>query len=115
VDFYSQPIAGPVNVTNRHCTGQGLTAFYECIVSPGSITSHDITLNADGSITFANAPASYTGIWFQQLDDRLTFVYYDAGQLVAAFRGTGVGGDCFEGITLFPGSAYNSAYEVCIH
>ena len=48
------------------------------------------------------------------LDDRLALAYSFNGQLVAGFHGYGVGGDCFEGITLFPGSSYNSAYSVCL-
>ena len=82
--------------------------------SASHVSSHDITLNADHPISFANGLPGYTGVWQQVLDDRLALAYSFNGQLVAGFHGYGVGGDCFEGITLFPGSSYNSAYSVCL-
>ena len=114
LEYYDTPISGPTHVTNRHCTGQGLTGFFECTVSPSSISSHGITLEADGTITFDNAPMGYTGTWTQVLDDRLQLAYYHLGTLTVAFHGYGVGGSCFEGLALFPTSSYNSAYEVCL-
>ncbi len=112
--YYDTPVAGPRAAHNRHCTGQGLIGFYECTLFPTSISSHDITLEADGTISFAAAPASFTGTWSQVLPDRLAISYLDDGVLVAAFHGHGVGGDCFEGLTVFPGSPYVAPYEVCL-
>jgi hypothetical protein len=119
VVYVDQPIAGPAGVTNRHCTGSGLTVFYECELYPSSISSHDILLESDGSITFApGLPSGYTGSWWQDTDDHLHFEYEFMGQTRLVFDGNGVGSDggaseCFEGISTFPGSTYNSAYQAC--
>ena len=114
VVYVDQPIGAPAGVTNRHCTGQGLQAFYECTLSPSSITSHDILLEDDGSITFPPGISGYTGSWWQDTDDHLHFEYVQnltTTRLI--FDGNGVGGDCFEGVSTFPGTAYNAGYEVC--
>lgn len=115
-DYIDTPISAPVLATNRHCTGQGLTAFFECALYPSSISSHQITLNAGGSITFTNPAApTMSGQWTQPNDQLLYLVYRDANNaVVAAFRGVGVGGNCFEGLTVFPGSQWVSPYEVCL-
>lgn len=112
--YVDTPIAAPVDLLNRHCTGQGLSAFYECELYPSSITSHAITLNPDQSITFDNAPPTFTGQWVQAAPDELSFIYLDGGNLVAHFTGYGVGGGCFEGLTLFFNSPYVAPYQVCI-
>ena len=39
--------------------------------------------------------------------------YFDGAAHQATFSGRAVNGSCFEGITTFPGSSYNSAYSVC--
>ena len=111
--YYDTPIAGPLPVTNEHCTGTDLTGWFECTLYPSSITSHDTILEDGGAITFVGAPASYTGAWSQATPDSLQMAYYDGGTLVALFQGFGVGDGCFEGLTLFPGSTYNSPYTVC--
>ncbi len=114
VAYIDQPITGPAGVTNRHCTGQGLQGFYECTLYPSSISTHDILLNADGSITFPPGITGFTGSWWQDTDDHLHFEYVQGGTTTrVVFDGNGVGGDCFEGVTTFPGSAYNAGYEVC--
>ena len=105
-------ISGPADVTNQHCTGVGLAAFYECTLYPSSISSHAATLESDGTITFAYP--GYSGAWGQGADDELWMEYYSGTTLVAEFAGNGVGGDCFEGLTTFPGSSYVSPYEVCL-
>ena len=110
---YDVPLSGGESAHNRHCTGQGLTSFYECELYPSSISSHDIILNVGGSVTVVGAP-DYSGTWDQLTDDHLSFEYTLNGQVVADFEGYGVSGNCFEGITLFPGSAYMAPYEVCI-
>jgi hypothetical protein len=111
---YDVTMSLPEAVINRHCTGQGLTSFFECELYPSSITSHAITFNSGGSITFASAPAGYTGTWSQPAPDRLLFQYYDNGNLVASFDGRGVSSGCFEGATTFPNSSYLAMYEVCL-
>jgi hypothetical protein len=75
LDYSLTPITGPVQITNRHCTGQGLIGFYECTLFSGSISSHQVTLLADGSIDFGGNP-TMTGVWSQALDDRLALANY---------------------------------------
>ena len=112
LNMYSPSFTGAVTVTNRHCTGLGLTAFYECEVSPGSISSHTAVFNADGSVSIPVAP-SYTGSWSVS-GSQLTFDYDDGTGIVAEFVGDGVDGNCWEGLTTFPLSSYVSPYEVCM-
>ena len=106
-------IVGPQDVTNRHCTGTGLAAFYECTLFPSSISTHDATLNADGSISFIYP--GYGGSWYQSSDDHLHMTYTYGTDIVAEFEGNGVDSSCFEGLTTFPGSTYVSPYEVCLN
>ncbi|MCA9710419.1 MAG: hypothetical protein KDK70_31555, partial [Myxococcales bacterium] len=96
----------------RHCTGQGLTAFFECTLFPGSITAHDIELLAGGVVSIVGQP-DYTGTWSQPTPDHLLLTYETGGNVVAQFEGWGANADCFEGLTTFPGSAYVAPYEVC--
>ncbi len=114
VNYRDRVISGPQHASNRHCTGQGLEAFYECTLFPSSISAHGITFNADGSITFDGNPPGYTGVWGQDYDDQLWFEYSLDGHVVASFEGNAVDADCFEGLTHFPGSAYVAPYEVCL-
>jgi hypothetical protein len=109
-------VVGPVDALNQHCTGTGLTSFFECALFPSSISSHEIRFEAGGSITFLNPPApGYTGTWSQPAADRLTFTYSDGSGPVASFDGYAVDGDCFEGLTIFfPASPYVSPYSVCL-
>lgn len=105
-------VAGPVTVTNRHCTGQALTSFYECELFPSSLSSHQATFNADGSISVPGEP-TISGSWSQPSSDRLVFQYVESGNVVATFDGRGVRAKCFEGATTF-GGPYVSMYEVCL-
>lgn len=112
LSWYDVPITGPLDVVNSHCTGTSLTAWYECTLFPSAISTHDTTLESDGSISFS--VPGYSGAWWQTSDDALSFEYYDSlGATVAIFEGNGVDGDCFEGLTTFPGSPYVAPYEVC--
>ncbi|MCB9777667.1 MAG: hypothetical protein H6742_03810 [Alphaproteobacteria bacterium] len=113
VVYVDSPIDAPAGVTNRHCTGTGLQAFYECTLYPSSISTHDILLNADGSMGFPPGISGYTGSWWQDTDDHLHFEYEALGMTRLVFDGNGVGGDCFEGLSEFPGTGYNAGYEVC--
>lgn len=107
-------VSGPAATHNRHCTGTGLTSFFECELYPSSISSHDIVLEAGHTITFVDPPATLTGHWWQPSPDRLRFQYLDGAAIVAEFDGRGVGGGCFEGPTTFPGSSWVAIYEVCL-
>lgn len=114
--YYSNALSTTSNtpVTNDHCTGTGLEAWFECTLFPSAISSHDTTLNADGSISFGPEGAGYTGDWWQDTPDTLEFVYYDPDAvLVAEFFGYGTLAGCFEGLTTFPGSTYVAPYSVC--
>ncbi len=111
---YPVAITPPTAVTNSHCTGTNLSSYFECELFPSSISAHDTILNPGGTITFVGVPATYTGSWSQPSPDRLQFQYFDGGALVATFDGRGVSNDCFEGATLFQGSAYMSMYQVCL-
>ena len=113
VVYVDQLIDAPAGVSNRHCTGQGLQGFYECTLFPSSISGHDILLEDDGSITFPPGISGYTGTWWQDTDDHLHFEYEALGMTRVVFDGNGVGGDCFEGVSTFPGTPYNAGYEVC--
>jgi hypothetical protein len=97
---------------NRHCTGQGLTSFFECALYSSSISSHQIEFLANGQLSIA---PGYTGTWSQPTPDSLSFTSSEqGGGVVAEFEGYGTEPGCFEGITTFPGSSYVSPYEVCI-
>ncbi len=113
VVYVDQVLSGTNDITNQHCTGIGLVAFYECTLFPSSISSHSATLESDGSVSF-DGMAGYGGSWGQDDDDHLWFEYTYNGNIVAEFEGNGVGGDCFEGLTAFPGSTYVAPYEVCV-
>ncbi|MCA9516592.1 MAG: hypothetical protein KC635_16740 [Myxococcales bacterium] len=106
-------LVGDVPVTNNHCTGTGLTAWFECTLFPSSVTWHDAILWGNGTITFPGAPG-YGGTWSQPTPDALVFSYTDPGNNVfATFSGHGVDADCFEGLTTFIPGPYVSPYEVC--
>lgn len=115
VSYVSTEIVGPVDVTNDHCTGTNLVSYWECdCVGSAAITSHDATFESDGTITFPLEP-SCSGTWSQPVNDlaHLSFEYTCSGTVVANFEGDGIGGDCFHGITTFPGSTFVSPYQVC--
>lgn len=111
---YSTVVQDGDYATVNHCTGQGLVSFFECVLFPSSISSHDFTFNGNNTLTFSNAPAGYTGEWKQLSSDSLSMTYYFQGSPVAEFEGYGSSPGCFEGITTFPNSPYVSPYEVCI-
>jgi hypothetical protein len=111
----SWPIVGTVDVLNSHCTGTGLTSYFECTLFPSSIATHVTTLEDGGAVLFdVGVPASYTGTWSQPAANRLAFTYYEDNIEVASFDGYSVGNGCFEGVTHFPNSTYVSPYSVCI-
>ena len=105
----------PFDAINKHCTGTSLTSFYECELYPSSITSHEVTFNANGSITFTNpaAPPGYTGTWSSSAADQLSFTYFNNGTPVAVFDGVGVDTGCWEGVTDFL-NGWGAPYRVCV-
>ncbi len=100
----------------EHCTGTGLTSFYECELFPSSISFHDFEFVSPTQIAFVDAPPSYWGTWNQNDGDhRLKLEYFDGASHEATFDGWAVGGDCFEGVTTFePPSQYVAPYRVCL-
>ncbi|MCB9779220.1 MAG: hypothetical protein H6742_11705 [Alphaproteobacteria bacterium] len=115
--YIDAPLSGPHDMEMWHCTGTDLISFYECTLYPSSLSSHFVTFEADGSITFPPfLPPGYSGRWEQDSDDHLWFEYTFDSVVVAVFEGNGVSGSCFEGVTEFPYSSYDmvSGYEVCV-
>lgn len=109
VDF-----TGAGDMTNAHCTGTGLTSYFECELYPSSISSHTVTFALDGSISIAGYP-DYGGSWESDAPDHLVFTYTELGSPVATFEGWGVDDGCFEGLTTFiPDNGYVSPYRVCV-
>lgn len=105
---------GDASLVN-HCTGTGLTSFFECTLYPSSINSHPIEFHGNGTLSFPNASPDYTGAWEQLASDHLSMTYSFQGTPVAEFEGYGTSPGCFEGLTTFPQSpGYVSPYEVCL-
>lgn len=101
------------NVLNSHCTGTGLTSYFECEKFPSSISYHTATLEADRTITLPEP--GWTGQWDQPTLQELHFTYTDNMGSSAEFNGFARSSTCFEGIVTFlPLGNYNSAYRVCI-
>ncbi|MCB9716392.1 MAG: hypothetical protein H6712_21195 [Myxococcales bacterium] len=42
----------------RHCTGQGLTSFFECLLDPGSLSEHDIELLTGSELSIVGQPGN---------------------------------------------------------
>lgn len=110
----SVSVITPANITIEHCTGQNLSSFYECTISPGSVSSHEAVYHGNGTLSFPMLPANFGGTWTQPSPTELAFTYTDNGVPFAGFTGRGVGQDCWEGQTIFSGSTYLSMYRVCI-
>jgi hypothetical protein len=117
VQYVSTPITATTLYGIDHCTGTGLTAWFECTKFPSSISSHDHWQNDDGTISIPLAP-DYSGAWWQLNGSspdatRLSFEYYDeASALVGTFEGRGVGSGCFEGVMDFH-NGWVSPYSLC--
>lgn len=101
------------DITNEHCTGTGLTSFYECVVSPGSISYHDSVFHQDGSVSVPLEP-SIGGSWWQPSPETLHFDYADSyGSVFMSFDGFAVDGACWEGVIASGG--YTIPYSVCLN
>jgi hypothetical protein len=108
------PVTAPDLMLNSHCTGTGLTSFYECTRFPSSIASFDSILETDGSITIIGAPPNNTGEWTQTGADSLLIEYFEDGLLSASLDARSVDADCYEGpMTFYPPSPYLAMYRVC--
>jgi len=111
---YSVAVADGDIAHVEHCTGQGLTSFFECLLSPSSISSHDVEFDGSGTLSFPNQPASFAGTWSQPTSDSLVMTYTQNGLVVAEFEGYGSSPGCFEGLTTFGISPWVAPYEVCL-
>ena len=123
LDYYENSFSfdgnGEAAYVNRHCTGTGLTAYFECAKFPSSISSHPAVFHDDGTISIPSYP-DYTGSWSIHGDTlAFDYVYIPTGQVEVLFTGRGVpGAGCWEGLTRFPDGAggyspYVSPYRVC--
>lgn len=102
----------PTTAFVDHCTGTGLTAYYECTLFPSSISSHEHIFESGGIISFSSAyPTGYAGTWSVS-GEYLYLEYTYLGLTEATFVGRGVSANCWEGLTDF-GSTYVSPYSVC--
>lgn len=104
----------PATATIDHCTGTGLTAYYECTLFPSSISSHEHVFESNGDISFSSAyPVGYAGSW-STAGEYLYFNYTYLGLNEVTFVGRGVPGNCWEGLAEFDGSTYVAPYYVCL-
>ena len=119
LSYPSRPISS-ATVNNSHCTGTNLTAYFECLLFPSSISSHETTLNLDNTISFTEP--GYEGTWSQNAaKTSLSFEYRQlntgtGSTKVAEFNGFAINGlNCFDGLTRhFPSTTYVSPYRVCL-
>lgn len=110
--YYTQPLSPPAAATVTFCSGQGLIAFYDCVVSPGSTGSYPLTLEVNGTVSFPGRTTAPTGTWSQSAPEDLHIEFTSQGRVVMSFDGKAIGGACFDGLATFS-SPYNAAYRVC--
>ncbi len=110
LSYYAVAVSVPVAVSNSHCTGTNLSSYFECTISPGSVSSHPATFLPGGAIDLGDP--SYGGTWAVTGAD-LTFSYTELGQPAGSFVGKGTSLNCWEGKMTFPGSTYMAMYKVC--
>lgn len=114
LSYATNQLLSTVNVLNSHCTGQGLTSYFECELFQSSISHHTATLNVGGTVSFPFS--GYSGTWYQQTPQQLYFNYTDGNNvMILEFNGYATSPTCFEGMVKFiPSSNYISPYKVCI-
>ena len=115
---YAVPVIPPVYAVNSHCTGTGLTSYFECELFPSSISAFDSVLETDGSVTIIGAGPELSGDWTLNPvgypPNTLLIEYFDTGLPAGTLVARGVDNDCYEGPMTFPGSSYVAIYEVCL-
>lgn len=119
---FSPTLTYPDNVVSSgtflvsSCSGRGLTSYYECEMSPGSVqTGLSLDFNLGGTLTVTGY-SNYFGFWDQNtLQNKSLHFTIDGGTgTEVEFNGFATSGACFEGIANFPQSTtYNAAYRVC--
>ncbi len=109
-------VNGAVTMQNHHCTGQGLTGWFECSLFPSAIAMFRTTLLQNGTLTTPDEPG-YFGSWSVSTTpagNQLTFQIQDGSGVAVTFSGWGAGPSCFEGLATFPNnSPYVAPYRVC--
>ncbi len=111
VTYQDLPITS-ANVVVSLCTGQNLSAYFECELYPSSISTFEMSLDSGGGISLQYP--GYFGNWDQPTNKRLHFNISD-GASGADFEGFVSKPNCFDGLTTFtPASQYMSAYRVCV-
>jgi hypothetical protein len=103
--------AEPIDITS--CTGATLTSFFECTVVPGATQTHNFQLEPNGTVTPAGSRSSVLGSWSQPTPEDFLLEFGSKGNVSATFRGKGVDGGCFEGVTTFTSLQYFAPYRVC--
>jgi hypothetical protein len=108
----NRPITS-ATVLVSHCTGTGLSSYFECELFPSSIASFVATL--DGDLTINHVTYGNLGYWDQFASTQGLHMQLIGEGSIAEFNGFSTGGNCFEGMTTFgPGTSYVSPYKVCI-
>ncbi len=111
----AQPITTDLHLTYSHCTGTGLTSWFECALFPSSQASFTGDLLVAGNAVTIDGQPTITGSWSQTGGaDRLQVSFADSGTPVGTIDARGVGGGCFEGpMTFTPPSSYTVIYRIC--
>jgi hypothetical protein len=120
--YYAHGISTGTTYDVDHCTGTGLTAYFECTKFPGSISTHPTEFSggpSSGTLSIPGEP-DYDGTWSLSGPTlTLTYRQISTNQIIAEFSGRGVNTPgCFEGLTRFPDGlgGYSSAvapYRFC--
>jgi hypothetical protein len=104
-------VAGRYTATNQHCTGTGLTSFFECMLYPSSQAGFASVLEANGTVSVPIEP-TVTGTWTFTAPDRLVISYEDGGNPIGTVDTRSVGDGCFEGP--MAAGPWTVMYEVCL-
>lgn len=103
--------AEPIDISS--CTGATLTSYFECNVYPGATQTHNFQLEPNGTVTPAGSRSSVLGNWSQPTPEDFLLEFGSPGNVSATFRGKGVEGGCFEGVTTFTSLQYFAPYRIC--
>ncbi len=104
-------LGGRYTATNDHCTGTGLTSFFECTKYPSSISGFTSVLEANGDVSVDGYP-TVTGSWTFTTPDHLVISFEEQGTPIGTIDTYSVGGGCFEGP--MPASPYVVLYQICL-
>lgn len=116
IQYPDNQLSGGLAINSR-CTGQNLSAFYECELAPSSIQTYGADFVANGTMTFTGQ-SDYRGDWNQLSGNNtlsFTIEQISTTTIVAEFNGYSIGGNCFEGILshLTGNGDYVSPTKVC--